>query len=90
MTEVLRLREQGLEWRELDGELVVLDLKREEYLRVNRPGAGLWRLLATGASRGELVRHLMETHGLAEAEAEEDGNAFVSDLAARGLLEPIV
>lgn len=89
MTEVLRLREQALEWRDLEGEFVVLDLRREEYLRVNRPGAGLWSLLAKGASRVELARHLVETYGVAQAAAEEDADAFVADLAARRLLEPV-
>lgn len=88
VTDVLRLRQEALEWRMLEGEVVVLDLVRGEYLRVNGSGAGLWRLLADGAGRAELVRHLMEAYGLAEADADDDAGSFVADLTAKGLLEP--
>lgn len=67
----------------------MLDLVRGEYLRVNGSGAGLWRLLADGASRGELARHLMEAYGLAEDDAHVDAGSFVADLTAKGLLEPL-
>ena len=35
----LRLREDGLNWREIDGEVVVLDLERSHYLNLNATGA---------------------------------------------------
>ena len=85
---VLRLRAEGLEWRALDADIVALDLQRAEYVHVNRSGAELWRLLAAGTTRAQLVRHLSETYGLSEAQASADVDAFLAGLYAQRLLEP--
>ena len=36
-----------LDWREVEGELVALDLRESRYLAVNRTGQVLWAALAT-------------------------------------------
>ena len=51
MTEPLRVRADALEWREVDGEIVALDLRRSVYLAINPSGALLWPALVEGASR---------------------------------------
>ncbi len=54
-TRTLRLREQGLNWREIDGEVVVLDVERSHYLNLNATGAVLWLMLAAGTTEPQLV-----------------------------------
>ena len=87
MTDRLRLRDGVLAWRRLETEVVALHLGREEYLRVNTSGAGLWRLLAAGTTRADLVRHLADAYGLDDVDAQEDTDSFLTDLDAKGLLE---
>ena len=41
----MRLRTDAVEWREVEGEIVALDLRDEMYLGVNGSGAVLWPLL---------------------------------------------
>ena len=84
---VVRLRSTALEWRAVDGEIVALDLDTLEYLHVNRSGVGLWRLLAEGATRLQLTRHLEETYGLSAADAAADLEKFLDTMAANGLLQ---
>jgi hypothetical protein len=86
MSELLRLRDEKLEWREVDGEVVALDGQESEYLGVNRSGASLWPLLAAGTTRDALVEHLCASYGIERARAETDVAAFVESLASKGLL----
>src|SRR4051795_2998601 len=43
----MRLREHDLVWREIDGEIVLLDLASSKYLMINKTGTFLLQLLAT-------------------------------------------
>jgi hypothetical protein len=83
----LRLRLNQLEWREVDGEVVALDLRTSRYLAVNRSGARLWNTLAAGATRDQLSTLLVETYGLPRTQAEDETDAFLEMLAGEDLLE---
>ena len=82
----LRLREDAIEWREVEGEIVALDLESSEYIAVNRTGAAIWPLLAEGARRDELAARLVVEYGIDEDSAARDVDAFVKTLSERDLL----
>lgn len=80
------LRTDELSWREIDGQVIVLDLRTKLYLSINDSGVALWRRLAGGARRAELVATLQETYGIPEEQASTDTDAFLASLEERGLL----
>jgi hypothetical protein len=82
----LRLRDADLDWREVEGELVALDLRESRYMAVNRTGQVLWAALAEGASREELIDRLVETFDIERERAAADVDAFITELESRGLL----
>jgi Coenzyme PQQ synthesis protein D (PqqD) len=82
----LRLRPDGVAWKDVDGEVVALDERAAVYLGVNPAGALLWRSLAGGATHAELVAELAGAFGIAHERAAADTDAFLADLRARGLL----
>jgi hypothetical protein len=83
----LRLRSPDLRWEAVEGDLLVLDLRNELYLEVNRSGALLWELLARGTSRRELVDRLVRVYDLAPERAVCDVDRLLQELSARDLLE---
>jgi hypothetical protein len=85
-TEVLRLEPDAVSWREVDGEIVALDLRSGEYLAINATGSTLWAMLAEGATGPELTSRLIERYDLARDRAERDASAFVRELDIRGLI----
>jgi Coenzyme PQQ synthesis protein D (PqqD) len=87
MTE-LRLRHDGVAWKDVDGEVVALDEHAAVYLAANPAGAVLWRSLALGATREELAAELVREFGIDADRAVADLDAFLADLGGRGLLEP--
>jgi hypothetical protein len=83
----MRLRRSGLASREVDGDIVVLDLESSVYLTTNRSGAVLLQLLQDERSSEELVAVLVEKYDVEQAVAETDVSAFVAALAEKNLLE---
>ena len=87
MSAKVKLRADGMPWREVEGEVVALDLETSSYFAVNRTGAALWPALRQGATRGELIARLSDSFGVDHATAAEDVEVFLAGLREHGLLE---
>ncbi len=87
MAAEVRLRTDGLDWREVGGRIVVLLPGDGGEIVVNPAGAVLWRLLAEGAEPDRLRDRLVETFGIDSRDAERDVAAFLADLRRRHLLK---
>lgn len=86
MTSQLRLRGEGVVWREVAGEVIAVDVPYSLYLSANTSGALIWRQLAQGTTREELVDLLADRYGIDSERAAGDVDAFVGQLEERGLL----
>ncbi len=84
---VLRLRKDAAAWREVDGEVLILGLDSSTYFSTNSSGSILWKRLADGATRDELVESLLATFDVDEERAVADVDAFIGRLTASDLLE---
>ena len=78
---VLRLR-PGFDWRDVQGDVVALDLRRSVYLATNPTGALLWARLAQGATKEDLVDVLVSAFDVARSTAENDIESFLQRLRA--------
>jgi Coenzyme PQQ synthesis protein D (PqqD) len=83
---VLRLRGGGVEWREVDDEVIALVADTSTYVATNGSGAVLWRRLAVGTTEEELVTELVTTFGIDRGTAASDVAQFLGSLRANGLL----
>ena len=83
----LKLRGDGVAWTDVDGEIIALDEASAQYVSANQAGGLLWRALAGGATRDELVVKLAEEYGLTTERATADTEAFIAALKERGLLQ---
>ncbi|HLR27775.1 MAG TPA: PqqD family protein [Ruania sp.] len=82
----MKLRDDGIIWQELDGELVMMDLHRSVYLTTNGAGTFLARLLTEERSLEELASALSGEYGIDPGSARTDAGAFVDQLVAKDLL----
>lgn len=82
----MRLRTDGVTWRELDGETVILDLKSSKYLKTNATGTTLLKRLVEDCSREDLIVALADAHGIPREQAAADTDGFVEMLRERKLL----
>lgn len=83
---MMKLRDQDLVLREIDGETVLLDLAGSTYFAVNRTGTFLLQLLADEQDRDSLVAALAREFELDSEQAAADTDAFVAALAEQDLL----
>lgn len=83
----LKIRGERLVWRTLEGEIIALDMRSSNYLRLNASGAVLWKLLSSGTTRQQLVSALTTGYGLRAADASSDVDAFIEQLRDNALIE---
>jgi Coenzyme PQQ synthesis protein D (PqqD) len=82
----MRLRTDGLSWREIDGETVILDLESSTYFRANRTGTVLLHALTEECNRADLVDRLASDFDLSPDQAATDVDTFLRALSDRGFL----
>jgi hypothetical protein len=73
--------------RELDGEVLVLDLRSSVYFGMTGTAARIWQLAETGATRDAMVDTLAEEYGGPRDIVAADVDRFLSELLERGLLD---
>lgn len=83
----VRVRPDGLAWRQAGDEAVVLDLAAARYHALNASGALLWQRLDSWATADQLTAVLVSAFGLAPADAARDVAGFLTGCAGAGLLE---
>lgn len=85
----MKLRSSGVSWREIDGEMVILDLASSTYLTTNETGTVLMRLLTEDRDIDTLAATLMTEFDISREQAVQDVEQFVRMLAQNGLLEQV-
>jgi hypothetical protein len=83
----MRLHLNHITWREIDGDLVILDLRSSTYLTANASATALMRELAEDRTLQQLIDFLAQAFDLPEQRAQEDVRAFLEELSQRGLLD---
>lgn len=82
-----RVRHADITWREVDDEIVVLDLASSRYLALNGSGALLWRTLVDGAEAEVLTEVLAGEFDISAQQAAHDVDAFLTQCHEMGIVE---
>jgi len=82
----IRLDPASAAWQQIDGEVVIVDLRDSRYFSLNDSAADLWILLDRGATTEELVAALTNKYGIEIAQAQLDVTDLVSQLVALGMV----
>ena len=85
---VWRLNTSHIAWREVEDEVIVLDLRTSEYLTLNDTGAFLWVVLESGASAQSLYESLMGRWEVDRETAEKDVDDFLQYCRDADFVEP--
>jgi len=88
MDDGVRIRDGAVEWREIDGEIIGLDLRRSEYFALNHTAARMWRRLLEGCSRRDLAADIAAAFAIDPGTAQRDVDRFLEELGKQDLIEP--
>jgi Coenzyme PQQ synthesis protein D (PqqD) len=86
MEESIKLRSEDIQWKEVEGEIVILDLRSARYMAVNESGRFLWEAAAEGTTRTRLVKELMDKYHIDHPTAERDVEDFIETLRRNQLM----
>lgn len=75
--------------KEIDGEVVCLNLKNGEYFTLNPVGSHIWRAAMEGRDLSSIVRSVTEEFATTEEQARADTQKFLDEILSQGLLIPI-
>lgn len=85
----MKLNSDLVDWREIDGEIIAVDLQTAEYLSLNDSATMLWHALAQGSTREQMVALLQSAYGVNKVTAVADVDVFLATMDQRGLLRHI-
>lgn len=74
--------------RELNGEVLILDLRSSHYFGLTGTGARIWQLVEAGEDTRGIVTVLSREYDADPAIIEEDVVRLLGELTGRGLLLP--
>jgi len=83
------IRAEDLSWRDVEDEVVILDLRSSRYLSLNGTGALLWQALDAGADDAALVDLLVDRFGVPAGAAAADVAAFLDHCVGLGVLKRV-
>ena len=72
---------------ELDGEVVILDLKTSVYFGLNRVGAAIWEALNEPKTAADICTVIYEKYDVDESQCQEDVIDLLSNLENVGLID---
>lgn len=75
-------------YRQVDGQMVLLDLDQEQYFGLDEIGAEMVQRLTEG-SVDEAIDALLSSYEVGEEQLREDLDALVASLLEAGLLAPV-
>lgn len=76
----------------INDEVVMLNIKHEEYLNLNPQASFIWQQLETPHSFGELTDHLCSTYNVDKEECMDDTLDFIKELIEKDIIQitPVV
>lgn len=70
-------------------EIVMLDIKHEEYLNMNRHASYIWQQLVTPLTFGELTDHLCSAFDVEKKVCIQDTLDFIAEFIERDIIQII-
>ena len=78
---------EGVVWRDLDDEVVILDVVSNQYFGLSGAGSAMWRQLAEHGSVDKTVASLQQEFDAGAEQLRADLEALIKDLEGKGLLK---
>jgi hypothetical protein len=78
---------ENVVWRDLEGEIVILNLTSGVYFSVDGVGTRIWTLMSEQVATDDIVRKLISEFDVEEAQLRSDMESLMRDLASQGLIE---
>jgi len=82
-------RTEGIAWRLIEGEAVLVNVRRDEVIHLNPAASFLWSNLDGKSSLADIARSMTEEYEVDAETALADAVAFAADLLEQGAAEVV-
>ena len=72
--------------QEVSGEMVLLDLKSEQYLGLNEVGTRIWQLLQAHSDLENVFKILLDEYDVEDVLLESDLNKLIAEMQEAGIV----
>ena len=79
-------KQKKLPWREIEGEVIIVDLDKETVLNLNETGKEIWNSINGTLSAADITKKLTEIYEVEDAQAKKDVTIFIDKLLEKGLI----
>lgn len=86
----LLVRREDLIAQEIEGELVMLDMKSGHYFGLDPIASAIWKHMDQPISFKNVCQKLMQEYAVSEEQCIEDVSMFLNDLLDKELVELVV
>ena len=76
----------GLMWRDIDREVIILDIENDSYYSLNETGTLVWKMLEKGINVEGIFAALAKEYALSLKNAEKDVNSIIEKLKEEKLI----
>ena len=87
MSEAAARPSDDVTWRDINGEIVALNLKSGEYYTFNEIGRSIWLAVTEGKSPDEIEETITHEYDVERDTVASDVNEFINGLIQKGVLE---
>ena len=85
-SEALIERDPKQVFSEVDGEIIMLSIRNEEYYSLNNVASRIWRLLESPMSVNKVIESLTEEYEVDNRQCLEETKNFIDELYETGLI----
>lgn len=76
----------NIAWREVNQEIIILNMKSGEYFTLNDVGQKVWLFIINGSCVADIKKNLISEFDVSEEHAESDIESFIQGLIEEGVL----
>lgn len=88
MNQIIK-RNPAVIWKEIEGEIVLLNPKKGDYFGLEAVGAAFWELIDDKTDRDSIIRILLEGYDVEEDILKKDISALINTMQQKKLIEVI-
>jgi len=87
VTEYLKINQQKeILYQDIEDELIILNIKEENYLGLDKVGTNLWNILLNSSSIKHAYDQMLEEYEVEPEILKNDLNNFINELEKNGLV----
>jgi len=81
-----KINKEDVVWRDINGEIVVLNCDSGNYYLLNKTGSLIWKLIERNTTQNEVVKKIKQKYKVSQSQAAKDVGTLINHLKQESLI----